>query len=688
MTDFLHFACASFWPAVLRVLLFGGVLLGGFSIASAQEEPPPGAYVPGEVRLAGHSRVQADEPIQVAVWAIRPEKPYHYSGVTGGVAPRAELKLELRDAQGKWVGGGEPRFRHGKWQSMTLAPQGLQPGRYEAVLTLIYDDLPFSRISKRITVLTAGEMAATPGISATEIAKFASLETKVLDGGRAAAVLPADRELVVPLPAKGPTVVYGTFAGSATAFQTNLSGRELEVNGWGSEYQQREVYLGFGIGETDQLVLEVGKSDLLLISLRFEPVSGAEANLAAHDQPGRGNKAVVINNDGFSEGFFDPKWNIKDLPLQVLRYKGTDATQLDWCVLVSDVVSYRSKFAEFYGEHHSGRWATEGNRSARGFYLELEGHDPKMIPWLVATGQEIGLPVWGSLRMSVSYGHHPFGKDFNGAMWQGHPEWRLKRSSDEASDNDNPLSFAYEQVQAVRIGVLTELAEMGCEGVNLDYCRYPLIMGYEAPLLKRFQEVHGEDGNDIALDDPRWVKIRQEHHNEFLRKLRQRLDQVGRARGKRVPVSIRLPATQYESFGFDPKTWIKEGLVDVLIPGFPGLDRWFDATFWTDMVGESKVKVWVNMELYRHETALTELTDDQVAQGIKPGYQFKNLHEDYLRRAAEVYAQGVDGMYIFNRWLEPEIFRGLADATYLRNWQQFQNPNNLDSGIRDKSNDK
>lgn len=644
----------------------------------AQELPPPGAFVPGELRLAGLSRVVADAPIEIAVWAIRPELPYHYSGIKNSVALRAELKLELRDERGQWVGGGEPRFQHGRWQSLTLA-EGLKPGRYEAVLTLLYDDIPFNRVSKRISVLTSEELAATSGIPASEIAESASLETLDLDGGKVAAVLPEGRELTVQLPEHGPLVIYGTFAGPAEDFQSNLSDRNLAVNGWGPEFREREVYLGFGNGETDQLVLEAGKSELLLIGLRFTPVSGDEADLAAYNQPGRGNKAVVINNDGFSEGFFDPEWNIKNLPLQVLRYKNTDATQLDWCVLVSDVVSHRSEFAEFYGEHHTGPWPTKGEQAAAGFFRELEQHEPRMLPWLIATGQQIGLPVWGSLRMSVSYGHHPFGKAFNGAMWRTHPELRLKRTPDEVLDNENPLSFAYESVQAIRIGVLAELAEMGCEGVNLDYCRYPLIMGYDEPLLKRFRETFKEDGANFPLDDPKWVQIRQAHHNEFLRKLRQRLDQVGHARGKRVPVSIRLPATKFETFGFDPKTWIQEGLVDVLIPGFPGVDRWFDASVWTDMVGNSDVKVWINMEFYRHETALTELTDEQVAQGVKPGYQFKNTHQNYLRRAAEVYPQGADGMYIFNRWLEPGIFRGLSDATFLKNWQQFQNPENLDS---------
>lgn len=666
-----------------RLLCLLPIILLGFPVSRtlALDGPPPGSFVPGELRLGGLSRVGVDQPVQVGVWAIRPERPYHYSGATELSAPQAELKLELRDTDGRWVGGGEPRFRHGQWQSLTLS-EGLKAGRYEAVLILYYDGLPFSRVRKGITVMSAKDLAATPGLTAEQIATEGKLETMVLDDGQKAARLPGGREVTLAIPGKGSFVVYGTFLGAAAGFASTIAGADVAVPGWGAEYLSREIYLGYAKDGADKLILRAGKDDVQVAGLRFEPVSGSDAELAGHDKPVRKDRAVVVNNDGFSEGFFDPDWKIGNLPLQVLRYKDTDATQLDWCVLVSDVVSYRSKFAEFYGENHEGDWPTKGEQSAARYFQELEKHEPKMVPWLVATGREIGLPIWGSLRMSVSYGNHPFGKAFNGAMWWTHPEWRVKKTADDADDNDSPLSFAFEEVQNIRIGVLTELAEMGCEGVNLDYCRYPLIMGYDAPLLKRFQEVHGEDGKNFALDDPKWVGVRQQAHNEFLGRLRQALDKVGKARGKRVPISIRLPATKFETFGFDPKTWIKDGLVDVLIPGFPGMDRWFDAGVWTEMARGSKVKVWANMEFYRHETAATELTDEQVAQGMKPGYQFRNTREDYLRRAAEVYADGADGMYIFNRWNQPGIFYGLSDSTFVRSWQRFQNSDNLNSEMK------
>jgi hypothetical protein len=671
---------------LLRSLTFFFLLATGLlsSRLEARDAPPPGEYVPGELRLGGLSRVAADTPVRIAVWAIRPQLPYFYSGIKSPVAPRADLKLEVRDGSGQWVGGGEPRFQHGQWQMMDVIPEGLKPGRYEVVLTMLYDDLAFNRISKRLTVLTPESLAATPRISAEKIADMGSLRTETQADGSLVAMLPADRELILPLPGEARMAVYGTFVGPLSDFLVSLAGQDRELSASGADYLSAEFFLGFATGGKDALRLESGKQDLRIKGLRMEPLTGASAKLAAHNEPTIQDRAVVMNNDGYSEGFFDAEWKIQDLPLQVLRYKDTDVTQLDWCSLVSNVASYRSKYADFYGEGFNGKWARTGEKAAYENYRAIAQHEPPLFPWLVATGKQIGLPIWGSLRMSNSYGNHPFGEVLNGRLWFERAELRIRRTPEEAVDNDNPLSFAYEEVQAMRIGVIRELAEMGCAGVNLDYCRYPLIMGYDVPLLERFEKVHGEDGRPFALDDPRWVKIRKEVHNDFLRKVRGALDQVGKAQGRRVSLSIRLPATKFESFSFDPKTWIKEGLVDALIPGFPGHDRWVDVGFWRKMIGSAKIDLWPNIEYYRFSKT-SELTDEQIAQGMRHAYKFVNAREDYLRRAAEAYAAGADGMYIFNRWLEPGLFRGLSDATFIRNWQEFQNPDNLDSEVAMKS---
>lgn len=214
-------------PLKFPILASGFTLGLLLSSSEIKANPPEGAYVPGEVRLAGLSRVEAGQSIKVDVWAIRPERPYHYSGAMELTASEIALKLELRDATGQWVGGGEPLFRHGQWQSVTLTAGGLKTGRYEVVLTLLYDNLPFNQARKRITVLSAKELEATPGMSAEQIGSAGKLETKNLDGNVTAAILTKGRELSLVLPGEGEVVVYGTFAGATPGFVSEVAGEAV-----------------------------------------------------------------------------------------------------------------------------------------------------------------------------------------------------------------------------------------------------------------------------------------------------------------------------------------------------------------------------------------------------------------------------------------------------------------------------
>lgn len=93
--------------------------------------------------------------------------------------------------------------------------------------------------------------------------------------------------------------------------------------------------------------------------------------------------------------------------------------------------------------------------------------------------------------------------------------------------------------------------------MNLGFCRYPTVLGYEEPMLKQFAEAHGEDGTKIPFDDPRLIRVRQEVMNSFLHEVCAAMDEAGKKRGQPVRVSVRLPATKIETFGFVPQTWIR-----------------------------------------------------------------------------------------------------------------------------------
>jgi len=413
--------------------------------------------------------------------------------------------------------------------------------------------------------------------------------------------------------------------------------------------------------------------------VRVEPL---DKRVSLVPRPGNGGKPLVVNNDGGSEGFWSPSWDPNQLPEMAERYQGTDVSQFEFSTNLGEMTNYRSRYVDFYGEGVE-EWPTRGYEAQRRHFLYLDQHEPRLFPWLAERSREIGLVFWGSQRMNADYGGHPeYSELFHSRFQKEHPEMRVLHSPRHTTPSFY-LSYAHAAVRERRIGVLRELVEFGCEGVNLDFCRYPNVLGYEAPMPELFRQAHGGDGAEVAFDDPRWVSVRQQVMNGFMREVRAAMNAEGRKRGRPVLVSVRLPATRYETFGFDPQTWVREGLVDALIPAFPGPERWFDIKPWVAMVRGTKVQVWPGTEFYFHEIASAELTDKDVARGLKPGAQFWLKRSDYLRRAAEAYAVEAHGFYMFNAWAKRSaaLVRGISDPTFVTHWRRYLDPENLSSEI-------
>lgn len=644
-------------------------------------EPPPGTLVPGEMKLAGPLMAASGSPVETWLWAVRPKPPYFHSAVRAREPAPAELTVGLFDAEGGELARVQPRFRAGKWRKIQLAEDGLPPGEYEIAALMTYDGVPFNRVTKRLIVVDPDEPSGRTILDAASLADALNLEVAADSSGRKAVRVPKDREIKLPVPGAGERVaVHGLFQIPAPGLSAAIDGKPRDLPALRDrEYAVREQFLGYARAGTDTLALKSGEDDFRLLHLRFEPVPGNPA--ADPKKRGNAGKQIFVNNDGFSEGFFDPEWDPRELPEQVDRYQNTDVSVFEWTSLVSDVANYRSAHADFYGEGFQGEWPGRNYRAAHEHYVFLQQHDPPMFPWLVQRGEAIGVPVWGSLRMSTGYGAHPFGRVFNGKFWFENPAMRLKRTPDEADDNDNFLSYAYAPVRESRLGVLREMVGFGCEGVNLDFCRYPEVMGYDQPLLERFEATHGESGAAYTFDHPKWISVRQEFFNEFMRGVRKAMNEAGEERGAPVRISARLPATHYATFGFDPETWVREGLVDVLIPAFPGNDRWADPEPWLEMVRGTDVLVLPGIEYHIFETSQSELTDEEIERGVEPGYQFKQTRENYLRRAADAYAAGAHGMYLFNNWKRPEMWRGVSDAEFVESWRRDQDPENLHSEL-------
>lgn len=648
------------------------------SIAHSRQ-PAEGMMHPGEMRLAGPRVMRTGEALRVWLRAVPPVVPIHYHGVHRKVELRPELRVQWLDSQRKVIASASLPFAPETWQAVPLANQKPAPGDYTLRAEIMVEDgSVFSRVEKDVRVVAEEEGKSLPALQddAPAIAKATGLKQT-----QGAVLIPKDSEVVIALPGQGRVAVYGRLAPPSAAFAATLGATKRNLPAFrDASYLWREVFLGVGEGGRDVLRVLSGEGEVRLAGVRVEPLS---EDVSFVPDAGNQGRQLVVNNDGASEGFFDPAWNPERLPEMVDRYQGTDVSHFEFATMLPEAANYRSRFVDLYGEHFKGTWPTKGYEAQFRGYDYLDKHEPRLFPWLNARCREIGVTFWGSLRMNSDYsGHAEYAALFHSRFQNERADMRVLTTPTQKPPSFY-LSFAQPAVRERRIGVLRELAEFGCAGVNLDFCRYPTVLGYEEPMLKRFTEAHGEDGTKVPFDDPRWIRVRQEVMNGFLRELRAAMNEETKKRGQPVRISVRLPATKYETFGFDPQTWIREGLVDALIPAFPGWERWFEIAPWVAMAKASKVEIWPGTEFYFHQTSTGELTDQDVAAGKKPGAMWLLSRADYLRRAAEAYAAGAQGFYLFNAWdkAHTHLVRGITDAKFVANWRHYLDPENLGSEI-------
>jgi len=177
--------------------------------------------------------------------------------------------------------------------------------------------------------------------------------------------------------------------------------------------------------------------------------------------------------------------------------------------------------------------------------------------------RDAGMEFHASLRMNLFFANDwVFGNGaaelINGRFWFDHPEYRVPGSVQ--------LDYAHPEVRGFIIGTLTELAERyDVTGINLDFTRWPPV----------FHE-----------------RIPAELGTQFLRDVREALDAVGRARGRRLALSalvvdgfhthLSLPEQR-----IDLEAWLAAGALDFIgvqawdVAGYCALARRYGTAFYT-----------------------------------------------------------------------------------------------------------
>ena len=185
----------------------------------------------------------------------------------------------------------------------------------------------------------------------------------------------------------------------------------------------------------------------------------------------------------------------------------------------------------------------------------------------------------------------------------------------------------------------------------MDYARAE-VRQHKFDYISRICEQYLPDGLELDfMRHPMYFKKGEESANrsamtEFVRKVRQRLEEIGRKHGRPILLSARLADTPEKSvkLGLDGPSWLKEGLLDVLIIGlgyFPYGDTWKQFAKLAEKHGVPAYPAYDCGLLYH-------LPQIELLRGAVTNW----------------WSGGVPGIYLFNPFVPVDLKKFSAEAFY------------------------
>ena len=188
------------------------------------------------------------------------------------------------------------------------------------------------------------------------------------------------------------------------------------------------------------------------------------------------------------------------------------------------------------------------------------------------------------------------------------------------------FDYGVKEVRDRMFAYITEVLDLlDTDGLELDFQREMFCFNYKK--------------------DPDCHKIM----NDFMRKVRAYADKKGAERGHKIAICVHLPRDiAYDRvFGFDAETWVKESLVDVLVPSsrWENTDSDMPIAAWKRLVAGTDIQIWAGLEAFL-------------------AYPYPNTPETLRGFAAQYLDEGADKMYLYNhfRYRARNIERSIAEA--------------------------
>jgi hypothetical protein len=346
-------------------------------------------------------------------------------------------------------------------------------------------------------------------------------------------------------------------------------------------------------------------------------------------------RPVIYRNDGFSPFYgHQPPMSASQMAeefIDPMAKGGIDI--LEWGLGPGSVFCYDTKVGQVFGEPLTDKQRAMLREGDRNVWRNVTGMISAGVDPLRAAvnrGHKLGIKIYARLEMNHEYG--PVAED--SWKWVGLVGDFNKKNPQYRIPGTTALDFKHPEVRQFKLAILREAAERGCDGLSMDFAVYP----------------------------PYFEKPDPEILTGFMRDVRKMTEQVGAAQNRRIEIMVRFPAYTATENGLDWQLWMREKLVDAMVPAsYKAFD--VDMGEFISMRNRTGVKVFGTLFAALAFTNTDPTPDDEKIGQL---YDKPKTPEMYNAQAMLLHRADVDGIQLgmsANEW--NSAFRDVGDPLKL-----------------------
>jgi len=288
------------------------------------------------------------------------------------------------------------------------------------------------------------------------------------------------------------------------------------------------------------------------------------------------------------------------------------------------VLTFNTRVGEIYGDHLSerewkvcrpqDRWVNQNVHAL----IEEAGCPLRIV---AQRAHQLGMKAYGRFPMQRGYGPKTLdrfmGVVFTGQFSRKHPEYWIPGTSFY-------LDFKHKGVRDFKLAIIREAVKAGLDGIFMDFCTKP--------------------GPFFTHPDCQIM-------TQFVRDCRKMFDEFEDGQKRELDIMVRIPCRGAKEMGLDWETWMREHLIDCLVPAFAqtgpgkmGYQFFLPADRFVAVGKETGCKVygfiWHDLGIVSHDPA---------PDGKTRYAQLMN-REMFTAQALLHHQSGVDGIHLAWGW--------------------------------------